>query len=151
MQNINNGTFTIIYKDVEAHLDPLVFTGVNKKFMYPSAKRAIATFDPMTLFQLYSIYGPIRKKDFPKLMKLRRAIYQNNFSHISREYFIPFFNFRKKIREKYPNDFLLGKIRYAYHDKFSQSTREKTHHILNILRKIFTGILIDKPESLKKY
>ena len=99
----------IRYKDIELEIHPSVLARrVGQLFGVE-----FPTFDPNTLFHLFVLYGPLRLHDWQNSFEFQRKI-KGRDNVLPEFLFEPFHRLNDIRRRKYPNDTLVGNLRWYY-------------------------------------
>lgn len=99
----------IRYKDIELEVSPQIFDRRNGQLF----EESFPTFDPNTLFHLFALYGPLRLHDWQNSFEFQRKI-RGREDVLPESLFEPFHRLNNIRREKYPNDTLVGNLRWYY-------------------------------------
>lgn len=135
----------IHYKDIALAVDPIVFE-VKSGDLYGVE---VPTFDPLTLFHLTSLYGPMRPNDWKVLLKFLRSIRASAFETLPDFYFQPFHQLAKERYMRYPLDNFLGSVRWHYHRRVSFENRQKLNSMITPVRSVVEAHLgwIESPHA----
>lgn len=109
---------------------------------------SIDTLDPSTLFHLTALYGPMKPKDFLELIRFGRQV--RKYSDVLPEaLFNSFHDLARKIEKRYPNDILIGKLRWLYHRKVNYDKRVALSRIVIPVRRMAEPLCgwIESPHS----
>lgn len=99
----------IRYKDIELEVSPSVFDRKDGQLF----GELFPTFDPNTLFHLFALYGPLRLHDWQNSFEFQRKI-KSRDDLLPEPLFEPFHRLNDIRRKKYPNDTLVGNLRWYY-------------------------------------